>query len=176
MTLFDLQPKTVPVAAASRRAMEFPDDLRAWFAAEDVLVLALAAVGEVDPARFGARGEFGRDPRCSAPMLCTLLTYCYALGRYASEEIEGAVGHDPVLRYLCANQYPTWQVLRRFRRVHRPLLSACLARLIRRTWTEHGLIPPALDGADDAMAMRAVGVAEELLERAVLADMMAADV
>ncbi len=158
-----------PAGFAPAAPAALPDDLREWFSQPELLRLALAAVSDVDPARFGARANFGPEPRYSVPMLCTLLSYCYVTGRYASEDIEAAVGRDATLRYLGAGQYPSWPVLRRFRRVHRALLTACLGRLIHRAWEYRGLSVPALAGCEDALG-------EELLQRAVLADTMAADV
>ncbi len=179
MNRIDTPPAAIhrgPTGFAPAAPAALPDDLREWFSQPELLRLALAAVSDVDPARFGARGDFGPEPRYSVPMLCTLLSYCYVTGRYASEDIEAALGRDPTLRYLCAGRYPAWPVLRRFRRVHRGLLTACLGRLIRRAWESRGRSVPEAAGGADALPTRAVALGEELLQRAVLADTMAADV
>src|SRR5688500_1625142 len=46
--------------------------------------------------------------------LLALLTYAYALGIYASSDIEGMMRADRNFRHLCAGEFPRWQVLRRF--------------------------------------------------------------
>jgi hypothetical protein len=62
-------------------------------------------------------------------VLRTLLTYCYAAGIFASEEIQESIRHDPVLRYLASNHFPVWQEIRGFRRRNLPWLIESLAHL-----------------------------------------------
>lgn len=68
--------------------------------------------------------------------MLALLTYSYASGIYESAEIEFAARQDPILRYLCAKQFPSAALLRRFRRRQRVTIEACLRRVLARVWSE----------------------------------------
>ena len=65
------------------------------------------------------------------PVLRTILTYCYAAGIWSSEDIQAACLHDPTVRYICANDFPSWPVIREFRRRNLPWLSLALQHLLR---------------------------------------------
>jgi len=67
-------------------------------------------------------------------MMLTLLTYCYAAGIYASEDIELAPAHSPQIRYICAGRYPEADTLRQFRRANRAQIERCLARVLGEVW------------------------------------------
>lgn len=98
----------------------------------------------------------------SAPILHALLTYCYAVGVYASEEIEFATQHDPALRYLCANHTPKWETIREFRRRNiKPLQSSLTALCCR------------LNPAQSSYSMHRL--AAERLSRAIQSDSHALD-
>jgi hypothetical protein len=60
-------------------------------------------------------------------ILQSVLTYCYAIGILASDEIETAAVHDPVIRYLSANYRPKWEAIREFRRRNVKELKESLA-------------------------------------------------
>jgi hypothetical protein len=108
-----------------RSAPALPEDLRqtaGTCALVEMTLEAAQAVGGQLPRWSGvAEGPF--NPR----MLLTMLTYCYAAGIYGSEEIEWATGDNPAVRYLCANAYPDWKTIRRFRNANRPWIEECLA-------------------------------------------------
>ena len=78
------------------------------------------------------------------PVLRTVLTYCYACGMFSSSEIEAAAQHDENVRYLCANDLPKFEEIRRFRRRSISLLRETLARTLFTTWNllnpDHGPI------------------------------------
>jgi Transposase domain (DUF772) len=63
-------------------------------------------------------------------LLLALLTYCYAIGVYASEDIEGFMRRDENFRGLCGNDVPDALVLRRFRRFNREPIIRCLAQVL----------------------------------------------
>ena len=63
--------------------------------------------------------------------LLALLTYAYALGIYASSDVEAMMRADNNFRHLCAGEFPHWKVLRHFRRAKSTLseqMAACRAR------------------------------------------------
>jgi hypothetical protein len=84
-----------------------------------------ACVGsEVRPSDFGPAQR----------VMLSLLTYCYACGRYSSEEIERAIEREPVLRYLSAGLRPASAQIRGFRRRHRRALTRCLGQVLALAW------------------------------------------
>ena len=100
------------------------DDLRAIVGERGLIELALQSV-----QHFGSALPLWHkttEPELSSRMLLALLTYCYAAGVYASEDIHWACRSDSGARYLCANTWPDERSLRRFRRKWRPLIQACL--------------------------------------------------
>lgn len=72
------------------------------------------------------------------PVLRTLVAYCYCSAIFATREIEAAARFDANVRYLCANDFPTWQQLRQFCRRERKYLRETLARMIQAVATETG--------------------------------------
>jgi hypothetical protein len=69
-------------------------------------------------------------------MLLTLLTYCYSCGIYGSQEIVQAIQHNRNVRYICAHNYPDWQVLRKFRRHSRTQLEQSLKWVLQQAWAK----------------------------------------
>lgn len=86
------------------------------------------AVQHVDWPQSGR--SLHQDPTPDA-VLQSLLTYCYAVGIVASDEIESAAIHDSAVRYLCANHTPKWETIREFRRRHGPFLKSSVAALFK---------------------------------------------
>jgi hypothetical protein len=80
---------------------------------------------ESDPAgaSLDADGEHSKS-------LLRLLTFCYAMGLYASSEIESALNADPLLLFLAEGERHESTALRRFRRRHRHALTQCLERAL----------------------------------------------
>jgi hypothetical protein len=97
-----------------------------------VLNLVLDAVQTLDDRILEA--EAGRTPGFRPQMLLTLLAYCYATRRYGSRDIEWAMTHDRMVRYICAHAYPDWCLLRRFRRRNRERLLECLTLVFQQAW------------------------------------------
>jgi hypothetical protein len=77
--------------------------------------------GSLQPVANRAAG-IAYQPRT----LLALLTYAYALGIYASSDIEGMMRADRNFRDLCAGEFPRWQLLRRFRRANADAIRGCL--------------------------------------------------
>lgn len=111
----------------------FPTELCQWVDERTLMGLALEAGSETQlPQTMTSGGgvKDGANPRT----LLSLLLFCYAKGLYGSQEIELAAHQDPHLRYLCVNTCPPADVLRRFRRRHRPVLEQRLAHLWGLAW------------------------------------------
>jgi hypothetical protein len=110
------------------------------------------------------------DGRTPEPVLRTLLTYCYAAGICASEEIQEAVRHDPVVGYFGANHFPDWQEIRAFRRRNLPCLIEALALLFEKVAA--GQDAPHLFGQRRSVFRAA---AERRMARAIQSDSVALD-
>jgi hypothetical protein len=78
------------------------------------------------------------DGRAPEPVLRTLTVFSYCNGLFSSREIESAARFDANIRYLCANDFPTWQELRQFRRRNISLLRETLARVFQMVCDEIG--------------------------------------
>ena len=63
-------------------------------------------------------------------MLLTLLSYCYARGVYGSRDIELFSQQDRQALYICSNNVPDWNVIRRFRRAHARTVQRCLGEMV----------------------------------------------
>lgn len=97
-----------------------------------LLKLVLDAVLTLDVAHL--QDARRKSPDVSPQMLLTLLTYCYSTSIYGSRDIEWAVEHDQMVRYICARDFPEWQSLRRFRRQHRKLVHQCMVYVMKQVW------------------------------------------
>jgi len=118
--------------------------------------------------------------------MITLLAYCYATGIYGSREIELASRRDVMVRYLCANNYPDWNLIRLFRRQYRDTIRLCLAQVLQQIWEIHsGVGSDGPNGSSVSVASLGRGAgnpislaqseAVERIEEAVRADSMALD-
>jgi transposase len=82
-------------------------------------------------------------------MLLTLITFAYALGVYASEEIAELCYSDPTFRDICAKDPPSAKSILVFRRENRGLLKWILVELFKQALKERfsfgdTLLPPGL--------------------------------
>jgi transposase len=68
--------------------------------------------------------------------LLGLVTYYYAAGILPSREIEQELWTNAAFRAVCGFEFPQWQVIRRFRRLNRPVIHDCLEQTLRRA--SHG--------------------------------------
>ena len=124
-------PTTTPAGNPANRAqIAFPDDLRLRVGECALIKLALEAVAALGPElpAWRSRTAGSYNPR----MLLTLLTYSYAAGSYASEDIELDCQQDTAARYIAANVRVDQDTLRAFRRANRPWIETCLAWLLER--------------------------------------------
>lgn len=193
-----------------------PDDLRAWLGEDELVQVVLHVVATLDLSSLSPHGTsaagididigIGGGTRTgngiserpasvslspsgsSGTSLLSVVLYAYTTGRFGSDEIEHACEEDPVLRYLCARNCPTWEVIRRFRRANRALLGLALLELFK----------SALEARDDSMnalfegqevpvnhnygfpatipVSVLVAASEDRLQRAVFADSIARDI
>jgi hypothetical protein len=108
--------------------------------------------------------------RTPEPVLRTLLAFCYCAGIFASAEIRELSSSDATVRYLCANDNPTFEELRCFRRQNVSHLRETLARMIHACWSE--LHP---DEAEVRSFLPFLVDADRRLRRAIEADSAAMD-
>ena len=109
-----------------------PADLRTWVESSELIRWIL----EIQHADAGISAQPAIESSPRLQMLQTLLTYCYATGALATEEIERKIESDATIRYLCARLYPDGATLRQFRRYHRERIKITLSELLRRAWDE----------------------------------------
>jgi hypothetical protein len=64
--------------------------------------------------------------------LLGLVTYHYAVGILPSREIEQELWTNAAFRAVCGFEFPQWQLIRRFRRLNRPVIHDCLEETLRR--------------------------------------------
>ena len=107
-------------------------------------------------------------------MLLTLLTYSYAAGAAASEDIEWACQQDPATRYIIGNACPDQDTVRAFRRAHRPWIESCVATVLERVCAVKRVEAGELVLKDSSRATRSCAPflerARRRLELAVLMD------
>ena len=86
--------------------------------------------GELNPPAAGAAAPAFR-PR----VILALLTYCYAIGVYGSEDVELMLREDASLRELCGSEIPDWKELKWFRRQNHAMLQRALEETFRGAWS-----------------------------------------
>ena len=158
----------------------FPNDLSLWTSKSSLVSLVLEAVHEVG-GPLSSPPVSGREEFPPA-MMRTLLIYCYAIGVFSSREIENLALQDKMARYLCANDFPDWQTIRRFRRQHTPFLKLAMARLFQTVWARR---VSEVNFSQTGMAQQILlspkaqnefmAEADKRLNRAIHADSMAMD-
>lgn len=104
-------------------------------------------------------------------MLMRLITYCYASGVHDSESISTALQPPEEPDYLDSQKVPDANMIRRFRRLHRPGIEECLATVLEAVahvdcckWSTCGERP--------SMRMLYVCEARERIEHAMRLDMI----
>jgi hypothetical protein len=165
-----------------------PEDLRAWIGKDCLARLTLAVAQTIEWPQTQNRQPTGTLSRLRPQMMLSLLTYCYAIGVHASQEIESGIGHDQTMRHLSAGACLTWHDLRGFRRRNRARLQQALTKLFRIAWRLHlmagGAQSPESGMAGPAASCRwgqprlegqLLEAAEERIARAVLLDSAALD-
>jgi len=162
-----------------------PADLRQWVNEATLVGCVLEVVSDALEGYSPATSLAEDGP--PVPTMLTVLTYCYATGRYPSEEIEAVAATDRTIRYLCATHFVTSSAIRRFRRAHRGLIHSCLTALHRWAWRHRFAVRPTglewstessrfQSSHDDRFTCRLAAAAEQKIQQAILADTMAMDV
>jgi hypothetical protein len=164
-----------------------PLDLSDWVGRYALACLSLEAATEVGAPAF--RELFRDDPsaRARANTLLALITYCYAAGIFASDEIELRAMDDPMVQYLAGHAPPEWHRLRAFRRQWHETIHDCLVRVFTQAWArlrldsaEWPMDPPAFESdslvQDGNLPPGCFPVeVERRINRAILLDSMCAD-
>ena len=95
------------------------------------------------------------NPKDTGPLppasVLGIVSYCYAKGVYAAEDIERRLLKDSKVREACGNEVPRASAIRRFRRLNREAIFSILERFfrrIRRRATPH--VPGAANPAAEA--------------------------
>jgi len=110
--------------------MFLPCDLREWLPADPIVHFILEAVAQLPLPRFhgNLRGT-GSEPYPPAMML-TLLSYCYATGRFGSRTLEAATYSEVAVRYRCANRHPDHDSICTVRTANAPAFVAAFTHVL----------------------------------------------
>jgi len=114
---------------------QVPEDLSHWVDKRTLVSLVLKIVGEVDPRLLQPVASANAGIAFQPKLLLALLTYCYTVGIWGSREIEEVLHEDLTFRFICANEYPDWHVIRRFRRHNRETIRHCSEATLRAVLT-----------------------------------------
>src|SRR3954447_15059657 len=168
------------LACDREQELLLPPSLREWLAGEHLAWLILAAVAEIDLARFYAdyradgHGRAAHEPA----MMVALFVYAYAVGVRSSRGIERHCRDDVAFRVITANQAPDHATIARFRARHEDAISdlfgEVLALCARAGLVKVGIV--AVDGTKIAAAATHhatrsyADIAREILEEAAAAD------
>ena len=87
------------------------------------------AVQTVDWPGKGKPYGLASGETIASETLMTLLVYCYAIGIYASRDIERRCVEDAALKSVCEGNLPDARTVGRFRKVHRQPLKQCIAHI-----------------------------------------------
>lgn len=115
----------------------FPNDLSRIVAKSTLMRMAFEAVD----AALWPRSLPVAENAMPEPVLRTLVPFCYCTGVFSSMEIETSAKSDPNVRYLCANDFPSWEQIRHFRRRNISHLRETLARILHAIYNETNLTP-----------------------------------
>ena len=180
---------TIPERArrpADPRGTDLPLALARPLERLDLASSVLDAVGRVNPRALQPVASPDAGAAFQPRVLLAILTYCYARGIYASEDVEAFLREDELFRLLCGNEFPDERTLRRFRRHNREALQASLEATCARVLAHP---PDRVTGGDGASSAgerlpindRTVDprqIAEhaaQRIEQAILMDSMAGD-
>lgn len=131
MTLFRSKERAVEEVGTERCPVESGVCLDNRALAE----LVLEAVRLVDEKELSPPAPRWAGIAFQPRMMLAALTYCYALGVLAAQDIEEMMRADSRLRALCGMEFPDWRWLRRFRRDHHDTLRHALAETFRQAWS-----------------------------------------
>lgn len=124
-----------------------PRDVTEWVGSLSLVGLVLEAIEE---SRLPiSNGAFTLNETKYRPqMLLTLITCAYAKGILGSQELEGELGRDKALKYICAGSRPDWNVIRTFRRLNQKAILTCLSQVLEKVWeTRFPAKQPGQEGA-----------------------------
>lgn len=145
----------------------------------DLASSVLDAVARVNPRTLQPVAPPDAGAAFQPRVLLAVLTYCYARGIYASEDVEAFLREDELFRLLCGNEFPDERTLRRFRRHNREALQACLEATCARVLAhlpERGAAGERLPTSDGTVDPRQIAEhAAQRIEQAILIDSMAGD-
>ena len=154
--------------------------------------LVLEAVRMVDDGELNPPVSPNSTPACQPRAMLTLLTYCYAIGVYGSQDVEEMMYADASFRAMFGMEYPDWRQLRSFRRWNSDILRRTLEETFKGIWRLQGPDAADADRADNRNGedlRRQAGVSlpktfdleslsdevQSRLERAMFIDHMAMD-
>ena len=108
--------------------------LKVWIINETMASIVWTAVKSVNPRELRPVAPLRAGAAFYPVNLLAMVTYCYALGVLGSQEIESMISEDTEFLKLCRNEYPSWKMIRRFRKHNFPAIEQCLSETFRAAW------------------------------------------
>lgn len=91
-------------------------DLQSWLPKDHLARFIVDLVEEVSPNGFIVNESGSGSSQFPPLMMCMLLIYCYATGRFSSRKIERATYDDVAVRFITGNTHPDHDTICTFRR------------------------------------------------------------
>lgn len=135
-----------------RRASTGPTlkDLRGAVGGSDIANCVIQAMREFGNDELDPVAAANAGTAYQARQMLAVITYCYAVGTYRSQDIEATMREDVLFRLACGNEFPGWRMIRRFRRLNREAIRFLLEETFRRAWGINGCASPRFaPGSDD---------------------------
>jgi len=111
--------------------LKLPLDLSEWVEKETLLEWIVEQIERLNWANPELVKFLGAHPEYRPKMLLRLLTFSYATGVFASEDIEDNCFSEVFWRFICEKDPPLTRDISRFRRENRGLLKWLLAELLK---------------------------------------------
>ena len=107
-----------------------PPSLQDWIPSEHIVHFIIDAVDLLAVEDFHVNHRGSGSEQFHPHMMCSLLIYCYATGRFSSREIESATYSDVAVRFIAANQHPDHDTICKFRRENGQAFKAAFIRIL----------------------------------------------
>jgi hypothetical protein len=139
---------TIPTARLRPQTSEdrLPNTSRVWAENRALAGLVVNAVTDIDEASLRPLTSPACAPCFRPCLLLGLLTYCYAVGVYGSQEVARLLREDPAFSSVREDQFPDWHALRHFRRDNIEAVRYCLEKIMCRSSITN--IPTRVDPPD----------------------------
>ena len=107
-----------------------PPSLQDWLPEEHIAHFIIDAVGLLPMSEFHVNHNGNGSEQFHPHVMCSLLIYCYATGRFSSRSIESATYSDVAVRFIAANEHPDHDTICKFRRDNGKAFKSAFIRVL----------------------------------------------